>query len=287
MRIERVLLFYAGLTASVALAQDPAFRVIGYGAHANTGETIYHYRVINNTAGLSNPVSTGRIEIGRISLNHEPELTTEPIYDGPRYGDRVARISAPMGWEGFVSGEEEHPRSTVVWQVKTETRPYALLPPGQTLSGLSVTLPRADHTYLTSHFYISARPLTSAWAKTSGVIERADTSSPMLSLSASPNVLWPPNNKSVPITVSVAVKDDYDPYPEIRLESITSNEALGPEDVSGDATGTDDRSFSLRATRSGTNPAGRIYTITYSATDGSGNRATASTTVTVPHDQRK
>ncbi|MEQ1838501.1 MAG: hypothetical protein ABL858_09255 [Candidatus Nitrotoga sp.] len=33
-------------------------------------------------------------------------------------------------------------------------------------------------------------------------------------------------------------------------------------------------------------PDGRVYTLTYSATDGSGNKSTASTTVTVPHDQR-
>ena len=43
----------------------------------------------------------------------------------------------------------------------------------------------------------------------------------------------------------------------------------------------------LRAKREGKNKAGRIYTITYSATDGSGNKATASATVTVPHDQGK
>ena len=43
----------------------------------------------------------------------------------------------------------------------------------------------------------------------------------------------------------------------------------------------------LRAEREGKNKAGRIYTITYSATDGSGNKTTASATVTVPHDERE
>jgi hypothetical protein len=41
------------------------------------------------------------------------------------------------------------------------------------------------------------------------------------------------------------------------------------------------------ATRLGTSIAGRIYTITYSATDGTGNKSTATTTVSVPHDQGK
>ena len=57
-------------------------------------------------------------------------------------------------------------------------------------------------------------------------------------------------------------------------------------DIQGAVLGTDDRQFSLAATREGGNLAGRVYTLTYSATDGSGNKATASTTVTVPHDQR-
>jgi hypothetical protein len=43
----------------------------------------------------------------------------------------------------------------------------------------------------------------------------------------------------------------------------------------------------LAAKRAGNNPAGRIYTVTYSATDASGNKATASATVIVPHDQGK
>ena len=59
------------------------------------------------------------------------------------------------------------------------------------------------------------------------------------------------------------------------------------EDAKDVTLGTDDRQFQLRAKRAGTKPAGRIYTITYSATDGSGNKATASATVTVPHDQGK
>jgi hypothetical protein len=280
MSIRAVSLICAGLATTHTLAQTSPFHIFGYGVHTNTGEAIYHYRAVNSSGATSKPVRTGQIEIGRADLKNEPELTTLPIYDGPRYGDRVARIGAPAGWKGYVSGEEEHPRNTVVWDAEDAT---PLLSPGQTLTGLNVTLPRADPTYLSSRFFI----ITDDSLSVSGIIEREDSTAPALSITASPNALWPPNNKSVPITVSVAVKDDYDPYPEIRLESITSNEALGPEDISGDATGTDDRFFSLKATRSGTNPAGRIYTITYSATDGSGNRATASTTVTVPHDQRK
>jgi len=85
----------------------------------------------------------------------------------------------------------------------------------------------------------------------------------------------------------IATSDDYDPEPEIKLESITANEALAGNDIQEAQLGTDDRSFSLAANREGDNPAGRIYTVTYSATDASGNKASASATVTVGHDQRQ
>jgi hypothetical protein len=92
------------------------------------------------------------------------------------------------------------------------------------------------------------------------------------------------------------VKDDYDPQPEVRLESITANEVLDKDDIKDAQLGTDDRSFKLRPERGRRNDEqektdriakqlGRIYTVTYSATDASGNKATASATVTVPHDQ--
>jgi hypothetical protein len=47
---------------------------------------------------------------------------------------------------------------------------------------------------------------------------------------------------------------------------------------------TGDFAFQLRAERSGTG-SGRVYTITYKATDASGNYATGSVTIEVPHNK--
>lgn len=91
----------------------------------------------------------------------------------------------------------------------------------------------------------------------------------------------------VPITATITVKDDYDPNPAIQIESITANEPIGQDDVKITLPAGDTRQFQLKATRAGTNLAGRIYTVTYSATDGTGNKSTATATVTVPHDQGK
>jgi len=116
---------------------------------------------------------------------------------------------------------------------------------------------------------------------------QVDVTPPTLSFTLAPGTLWPPNGKLVSIHATIAAQDDYDPEPEIKLESITANETLSANDIQDVQFGTDDRSFSLAAKRAGNNQAGRIYTITYSATDASGNKATASATVTVPHDQGK
>jgi hypothetical protein len=107
----------------------------------------------------------------------------------------------------------------------------------------------------------------------------------------SPTVLWPPDHKLVPITATITVTDVCDPNPTVKLISITSNEpdnGLGDGDTAGDIQqagfGTDDRTFMLRAERSGKGN-GRIYTVTYQATDASGNTTTKTATVIVPKSQ--
>ena len=118
-----------------------------------------------------------------------------------------------------------------------------------------------------------------------------DTTPPVLSVSLSPATLWPPNHKLVPITASIVANDTCDPNPIITLVSITSNEPLQADDIQAVgggpvAVGTDVRSFQLRAERLGSGN-GRIYTVTYRATDHSGNSTVASGQVSVPHDQGK
>ena len=121
------------------------------------------------------------------------------------------------------------------------------------------------------------------------VVTVQDTTPPNLSVSLSPNVLWPPNHKLVPITANISVSDNCDPSAHVALVSITSNEPLQPGDIQAIGGGpvpfgTDVRSFQLRAERLGSGD-GRVYTVTYRATDHSGNSRLVSATVSVPHDQ--
>lgn len=125
------------------------------------------------------------------------------------------------------------------------------------------------------------------------VIHIVDTTAPTLDLVVSPNKLWPPNHSLSAIAATISVADACDPAPAIELVSIVSNEpddGLGDGDTSNDtqhaAFGTDDRSFLLRAERSGQD-SGRTYTITYRARDASGNTTVKTATVIVPKNQRE
>jgi hypothetical protein len=106
-------------------------------------------------------------------------------------------------------------------------------------------------------------------------------SKPVISaLSANPNVLWPPNSKLVPVTISVSASDKCDQNPVCKLTGITSNESIS----SSDAQITGNLTASLLAERLGSGT-GRTYTLAIQCTDASGNSSAANTTVTVPHDQ--
>jgi hypothetical protein len=122
---------------------------------------------------------------------------------------------------------------------------------------------------------------------------KTDVTPPRLTVVLSPTTLWPPNHELVPITATITVSDDFDPNPKVELVSIVSNEPDGglgdgdtSNDIQGAAFGTDDRSFLLRAERSG-NGSGRIYTVTYRATDASGNSRLVILQVVVPKNQGK
>jgi hypothetical protein len=122
-------------------------------------------------------------------------------------------------------------------------------------------------------------------------ITAQDTTAPSLSVSLTPDVLWPPNHKLVRISAQLTATDVCDDAPHVSLVSIASDEADDGRgdghtvtDVQGAAIGTDDRVFLLRAERSGRGN-GRVYTVTYSARDDSGNVTTVSAQVRVPHSR--
>jgi hypothetical protein len=112
-----------------------------------------------------------------------------------------------------------------------------------------------------------------------------DTTSPTLTVSLSPSYLRPPNHKLVQVTATVTVSDVCDANPTVQLVSITSTEPIDADDlqaVGGGPVpfGTDVRSFLLGAELDH-NGSDRVYTVTYKATDASGNTSVASAQVEV------
>ena len=112
-----------------------------------------------------------------------------------------------------------------------------------------------------------------------------DKTPPTLTCAAKPNVLWPPNNKLVPVNIAVSLNDSLSGAAGFQLVGVSSNEPdSGAGDIIAWRIGTASTSGELRATRLGSGT-GRIYSLPYSGFDKAGNAATCVSTVTVPHDQ--
>ena len=125
-------------------------------------------------------------------------------------------------------------------------------------------------------------------------VQIIDTTPPVLAPVSDRTILWPPNHQMVNVTILVHATDNT--HCPVRLEAVvTSNEpqvGLGDGDIGPDWTEpTIDQvkgmiRLQLRSERSGGGK-GRIYTITITGTDTSGNKSQAKVEITVPHDKGK
>ena len=277
------LALLALISGSISFSQAAALVSVKVYAQHVGSKVVYYYRVVNNGTESISSVWIGHDNKNDRSVNNDVwELSELP--DGWDFyaGIPASSVASPLGWRAYVINPKESELHAVAWSVIDDRSPR--VQPGQTLTGMSVVLNKADDHYRTSHAHVL---FSSGQYPITVPLESDDTIPPTLSVTLSPTTLWPPNEKLIPITTTLTVQDNYDPQPEIKLESITANEPLEKEDIKDAQIGTDDRQFKLKAEGEGKNKAGRIYTVTYSATDASGNKATTSATVTVPHDERK
>ena len=107
------------------------------------------------------------------------------------------------------------------------------------------------------------------------------------SVTASPSILWPPNHQMVPVTITATATDNCDADPTCEVASVTSREPVtgpGYGKFAPDWILTGGQTVSLRAERAGFGP-GRIYSVTDSCSDGSGNQTSDVVEVRVPHNQ--
>ncbi len=272
------LALFASTTAN-STERDDGVKVEVYATHHNS-RIIYNYRAINNTEP-----SIDAISIGLDSLNDDNpandvwELKELPSGWSSKLGIPAASSNAPTGWRVSLKGPETGDSHAIVWEVSNNKTPA--LSGGQTLAKMSVALDEADNNYLFGHamVHFDKRLPDTLTVR----LKQVDTEPPSLAVTLNPAIL-PMTGNLVPINATFTLKtDNYDQFPEIKLESITSNEPLPPNEIADTSLGVDDRYVKLRA--SSGKDTDRIYTVTYSATDGSGNQTLASATVTVPHLQ--
>jgi chitinase len=99
--------------------------------------------------------------------------------------------------------------------------------------------------------------------------------------------LWPPNHQLVAVGVS-GVTDPRGDVVSIVITGITQDEpvnGLGDGDTSPDGFGVGTSQAMLRAERSGLGN-GRVYVVTFSASNSQGGTCTGQVAAGVPHDQR-
>jgi hypothetical protein len=159
------------------------------------------------------------------------------------------------------------------------------LPEGQYRIEFSVPAPySAGYSVTPSTFEVDA--VCGVTVNLNATVQAIPAVPPSISLTLSPNAIWPPNNKLVPVTATITASSPNGHATTVQLVSITNNES-GAGDVAGATPGTDDRAFEVRAKRNG-GGSGRIYTVTYRATDTvTGLSTLVSGTIVVPHDQGK
>jgi hypothetical protein len=238
---------------------------------------IYSYEITNHSTQ-----SIVSISIGFDLLHDRFELSSVPLGWTFSSGVPSSSVTSPANWNMIFSTEEESPFTSLEWST---ANPKNGILPGKTMGGFSIVLPQEDDLYRTAHWtaivdggYSLTLPMQPPVNPNPN-----DSIPPDLSVIATPSMIWPPNDKMVPINVTINVHDNLDPNPVVRLVSITSNEPIDPtRDIESASIGSDSRNFRLKAARNTDYPEGRRYIITYSATDASGNIAIAQAFVQVP-----
>lgn len=103
----------------------------------------------------------------------------------------------------------------------------------------------------------------------------------------SPGMLWPPNHKLTSIAITGLTDPDGDPV-TVNVTGITQDEplnGLGDGDTCPDGFGVGTGHPQIRAERSGLRN-GRLYKISFTASDEKGGTCSGAITVGVPHDKK-
>jgi hypothetical protein len=117
---------------------------------------------------------------------------------------------------------------------------------------------------------------------------KGDTTPPVITVSATPRVLWPPNGKMVPVTVSGTISDTGSGV-NVNSAAYVVKDEYGEVQPKGTITLGPGGNYSfivlLQASRLGHDLDGRRYTVTVQAKDNAGDDGSKTSVVLVPHDR--
>jgi hypothetical protein len=212
-------------------------------------------------------------------LNHPPMIVCP------------APASVECGGAATVTAQVSDPDGdalTVVWSVNGVAIQTNKLAAGSTTTPQD-SMFTAEFPLGTNAVMVTVTDPSAATTSCSTTVTVVDTIPPVItSVTATPNMIWPPNHRMIPITVN-AVAADVCGATTWAITSVTCNEgvnAAGSGMTSPDWQITGPHTLSVRSERTGSNREGRIYTITVRATDASGNVSAPKTvTVSVPHNK--
>ncbi len=265
-----------------AESADAPVRILAHATHQN-GEVVYQYEIINRA---DSGINVTELHIGERSMStdspttyfYSPAPTTPEEIGGflldIRPHTSVVQMVAPSGWYIDTYGDtgEWLPNDPIAISVG----PRPTLGPGQSGS-VSVRLSGRVDSMIDTYFALSPSGGTGYYG---GRVERKDLSAPELTAKMSPDSVSKASGATIKVQAILTATDDYDPKPEIKLESIAASVPVSPSEIKDATFGADDRLFMLPVKKDSTGKP-VVYTITYSATDGTGNKATQSATVTL------
>ncbi|MFP5287433.1 MAG: SBBP repeat-containing protein, partial [Thermoanaerobaculia bacterium] len=159
--------------------------------------------------------------------------------------------------------------------------------PGAWDFGRGIAVDPSADAYVAGETYATDFPTVNAFQPSSGgdvdgFVARIATNQPPVCAAAfaSPATLWPPNGKLVPIAIRGVTDPDGDSI-TFEITGVRQDEPLqGAPNAFGLGTAT----VQLRSDRAGGGD-GRVYRITFEASDGNGGVCTGTVAVCVPHDQ--
>jgi outer membrane protein assembly factor BamB len=268
-----------------------------YALDAQTGDKLWEFTTGGWIYFSSPAVANGVVYVGSndgkvYAIGNEPTPPTNqpPVANaGP---DQTVHVGTQVTLNGIGSSDPDNNLPlTYAWSIQST-------PAGSTvaLSDKTVAQPTFTPDKLGDYvFALTVKDSLGLQSTTPATVTITATNQPPDVSNAKPSVscLWPPNNKLVDVTIN-GVTDPNGDKVTISITKITSDEATATAPGAGGAThspdafiihnaGVDDTA-QLRAERSGTGN-GRVYVISFTATDVYGAATQGTVKVVVPHDQ--